>query len=670
MKTTTIPKLELCSVLLLSKLIASTREKLQIDLSNVFAWSDSTISLSWIHTSPHQLKTYVVNRVVAIINHVPAQHWRHVPSADNPADLGSRGCTASTLTESKLWWTGPPWLKQGPDNWPLQERQEASVSELKDSALIMQPPLEELLNLSERYSSYVKIINVLSWLLRFVDNTRKEKSDRILDAILTVTELENAEVRLYKMHQSCLMRTELTSLTAGKPVPKSSPLQKLNPLLDKNGVIRVGGRLTQSELPYGQRHPVVIHHKSPLARLLILHLHRKHMHAGPTALMAILSRNHYIIGSCRLVREITGHCTKCCRAYARTSTQLMGELPQARSSPAPTFSQVGVDFAGPISLKLGHTRKPVIVKAYIGLFVCLVTKAVHIELVSDLSTDAFLAAFRLFVAQRGYPTDVHSDNGTNFIGAKRELVDLYTLLRRKDSQESLCQYFSQNHVRWHFIPGLAPHFGGLWEAAVKSAKILLRKILGTQTLTVEEYDLVLSDVEATLNSRLLCVLNSLPEDGMEVLTPGHFLIGRPLTAPPQRPVEELQLSARKRWNLCQKLHHEFWHRWQQEYLHTLQKRNKWSDPQHNLRIGDVVLIKDQDLFVRTWPLALVTDIHPGADGRVRAVTLKTSKGYYTRLSVKVVLLLENKEDTSLVDNYRSLRGGGGCSGRLDIYLNS
>ena len=140
------------------------------------------------------------------------------------------------------------------------------------------------------------------------------------------------------MHQSCHIRTELTSLTAGKPVPKSSPLQQLNPLLDKNGVIRVGGRLIQSELPYGQRHPVIIHHKSPLVRLLILRLYRKQMHAGPTALMAILSCNHYIIGSRRLVREIAGHCSKCSRTYARTSTQLMGELPQARSHPAPTFS--------------------------------------------------------------------------------------------------------------------------------------------------------------------------------------------------------------------------------------------------------------------------------------------------------------------------------------------
>jgi len=124
--------------------------------------------------------------------------------------------------------------------------------------------------------------------------------DRILDAIVTVTELESAKVRLYKMHQSRLMRTELTSLIAGKPVPKSSPLQQLNPLLDKNGVVRVEDRLTQSELPYGKRHPVIIHHMSPLDRLLVLHLHRKHMHAGSTVLMAILSRNHYIIGARRL----------------------------------------------------------------------------------------------------------------------------------------------------------------------------------------------------------------------------------------------------------------------------------------------------------------------------------------------------------------------------------
>jgi len=226
----------------------------------------------------------------------------------------------------------------------------------------------------------------------------------------------------------------------------------------------------------------------PSSRIIGTSFTQKAIHAGLTVLMAILSCNHHIIGACRLVREITGHCTKCHRTYARTSTQLMGELPQARSPPAPTFSQVSVNFARPVSLKLGHTRKPLIVKAYIGLFICLVTKTVHIKLGNYLSTDAFLAAFCRFVAQRGYPTDVHSDKGTSFIGAKIELVDLYTLLKRKDSKKSLCQYFSQNCVRWHFIPGQAPHFESLWEAAVKLAKILLRKILGTQILTVEEYE--------------------------------------------------------------------------------------------------------------------------------------------------------------------------------------
>ena len=179
---------------------------------------------------------------------------------------------------------------------------------------------------------------------------------------------------------------------------------------------------------------------------------------------------------------------------------------------------------------------------------------------------------------------------------------------------------------------------------MKSAKSLLRKLLGTLSVTVEEYATILTDVEATLNSRPLCPMNTQPEDGLDVLTPGHFLIGRSLSALPQHPMENLPMSSKKRWNICQKVSTEFWQRWSKEYLQTLQRRQKWNNPQRDFNVDDVVLIKDQELFVRSWPLAIITKLHTGPDGRVRAVTLRTQKGVYTRPIIKLVLLIPREKD--------------------------
>ena len=334
----------------------------------------------------------------------------------------------------------------------------------------------------------------------------------------------------------------------------------------------------------------------------------------------------------------------------------MGDLPSVQVKPSPPFSTTGVDFAGPITLRRGHTRKPTYVKAYVCVFVCLTTKAVHLELVSDLSTEAFLAALRRFVARRGCPYKILSDNGTNFVGANHELQKLYHHLETKESQGKICNFTTARKIIWTFSPGRAPHFGGLWEAAVKSAKSLLRKLLGTLSLTVEEYATILTDVEATLNSRPLCPMNTQPEDGLDVLTPGHFLIGRSLSALPQHPMENLPMSSKKRWNICQKVSTEFWQRWSKEYLQTLQRRQKWKNPQRGFNVDDVFRIKDQELFVHSWPLAIITKLHTGADGRVRTVTLCTQKGVYTRPIIKLVLLIPREKD-EVQKNLSSQRTG-------------
>ena len=195
------------------------------------------------------------------------------------------------------------------------------------------------------------------------------------------------------------------------------------------------------------------------------------------------------------MKDISKACVTCQRHYAKPTDQLMGQLPPCRASPAPPFTSTGADYAGPFTLSKGRIMKPVWVKGYVCLFVCLTMKAVHLELVMDLSTEAFLAALRRFVARRGRPALLMTDNGSNFVGAQRELAELYQLLSTPESTESVSQYLTDSKIEW---PARSPHFGGIWEAGVKQMKALLYKDIGTQRLTSEEFFTVLTEWKLSL----------------------------------------------------------------------------------------------------------------------------------------------------------------------------
>jgi len=208
LKTQTIPKLELCSAVLLSKLLSTVSTELSIDLKDVFAWTDSIIA-------PHRLKTYVANRVVTIVSRIPANHWRHVSSPDNPADIGSRGTSAGVLIESPLWWSGPTWLSQPPDCWPvLKLHCQSSLPDIKYTALTIEThqPIE---NLTSRFSSFSRLTRVVSWMYRFIKNVRSKLPDRVFSSQLSVKELLTSETVLFKLHQQCFMSKEHAALKAG-----------------------------------------------------------------------------------------------------------------------------------------------------------------------------------------------------------------------------------------------------------------------------------------------------------------------------------------------------------------------------------------------------------------------------------------------------------------------
>jgi hypothetical protein len=341
-----------------------------------------------------------------------------------------------------------------------------------------------------------------------------------------------------------------------------------------------------------------------------------------------------------MVKAVIHHCLPCYGFKAQASQQLMGELPSTRVQPSRPFSTVGIDYAGPLSLRMGPSRSKSIVKGYIAVFICFVTKAIHLEVVTSMTTEAFLAALRRFIARTGRPRTIFSNNGTNFQGAANQLHELYQLLHSSSEMATIQDFLTSEGCDWRFIPPHGPHFGGLWEAAVKSMKHHLRCTLGAQIATYEELYMLLTEIETCLNSRPLCSLSSDPH-GSTYLSPGHFLIDQPLTQLPCVDYTDVKPNRLSRWQLFQQQIQHFWNRWSKDCLNELQTRQRWQSSYPNLQPGDVVLLKEDHTTPLHWPTAVITDVHPGTDNNIQVVTVKTPKGTFKRPLSKICPLLHN-----------------------------
>ncbi|XP_072761509.1 uncharacterized protein [Anoplolepis gracilipes] len=296
----------------------------------------------------------------------------------------------------------------------------------------------------------------------------------------------------------------------------------------------------------------------------------------------------------------------------------MRNLPSARVTSSRPFCIVGVDYCGPI-------------------FVREATKAVHIELVSGLSTEEFLGALKCFIERRGKPSSIYSDNGTNFVGANRVLEELRDLFNREEFRRHIVNEMANEAITWHFIPPRAPHFGGLWEAAVRSIKHHLNRTVSYGSLTFEESATLLIQIEAILNSRPLTPLSSDPEDN-SFLALAHFLIGDSLISYPEPSLEHLPIHSLSRWQRIEQMQ-QFWKRWSVDYLHQMQQRLKWKrDKGPPIRIGQLVIIREDALPPKSWVLGRVMEIHPGADEVVRAASIKTNRGIIKRPATKLCVL--------------------------------
>lgn len=614
----TIPKLELSGAALLTRLLNHTVSVLHdvINLEGeVYAWTDSQIVLCWLKASVHTLEVFVANRVSQIRDSEVPLTWRHVPGELNPADCASRGCRAPAIVDHHLWW-GPHWLTLRSSEWPLT-RIEATSSQVTASVQIHAVEEDQVLDsdsLINRYSSLDKLVNVTAWIKRFIRNCRSSRPQRNLNSVLHPAEREEALLSLIGVVQANNFGAELKILRYGR-LKLRGAIARLSPFIDGRGLLRVGGRLRNSSLNYSARHPLLLPKKGHLVELLVMDRHIRNFHAGCNALLASLQREFWILSGRRTVRSVVFRCLPCYRLKAVTMQPQMGDLPPDRVTGDRPFSGVGTDFAGPFMIKASRWRNTKLIKAYLCVFVCLSTKAVHLEVVADLTTEAFIASLDRFVSRRGLPSLIRSDNGTNYVGAARYLREVVEFLNV--NQVDIGTALSRRGINWTFSPPACPHWGGIFEAVVKSAKTHLARVIGQTALTFEELTSVFCKIEATLNSRPLCPLSSDPND-LEALTPGHFLIGQPLNALPEYPFPEATRSRLSRYQMLQQMTQDFWKRWSLEYLHILQQRLKWTDRTVSPSIGDLVLVKDANLPPLRWRMGRIVNLFPGKDGTPRS----------------------------------------------------
>ncbi|GFW13334.1 integrase catalytic domain-containing protein [Trichonephila clavipes] len=452
-----------------------------------YAWTDSQVVLSWLSSHPRNWKPYIANRTSEILDLVPADSWRYVPTKMNPADIACRGLSPKELPKCVLWWEGPQWLSCEMDSWPKQPKrndQTSSVSKERKRTAFSFPVAvncDFTDSLFLKFSSFTKIIDIFAFCFRYITNSKARVGKmKNLDSKgkyhvppLTTYERRQASNKIFLYIQNLFFKEEISCIKANKPVVKK-------------------------------------------------------------------------------------------KYRATTSKQLMGDLPTHRVTPSRPFSVCGVDYASPINILRYRGRGAKTTKGYIALFVCFVTKALHLEL-----------------------------SGI-------------------------------------FSPPVSPHFGGLWEAGVKSIKYHLKRVNGNTNLTFEEFSTLLTQVEAILNSRPLVSLDCDNDpDSLNILTPSHFLIGEVITSSPEHTNED-KLSLRSRWDIVQKMKLGFWRKWKIDYLSNLQTRTKWKCPNNNFKVGEIVIIKEDNIPPATWPLGKVIETHPGKDGVVRVVTLRTVKGRFKR----------------------------------------
>lgn len=640
-KRVTIPRLELSGAALAAKVDRMLRRELDINIHRSFFWTDSMIVLQQIKNVDKRFQTFVANRISTIHDCSKPEDWRHVESSLNPADDVSRGLRANDLVKSERWIAGPAFLAESMSKWPVQPTLcplEDTDAELKGqgktafaTAVSDQGP-DIVMKLINRYSSRYKLQRSIAWLLRIKTWLKKKAKGEPVENIdlhkFSVSEMQEAEAAIIVYVQSNAFPKEIAALQAGGNIPKGSPLRKLDPMLSNDGLVCVGGRIQRAAVDDAKKHQIILP-KHYLAEMIIKSYHEEAGHVGREHVLALTRERFWIVGGRQSIRAVLRRCALCKRNFSTPCSQKMGILPSCRvtSGQAP-FTFVGVDYFGPFHIKRGRSE----VKRYGCIFTCMTIRAIHLEVAHSLDTDSFMHALMRFVSRRGKPKEMWCDNGTNFVGAEKELTNSLQNWNVNHIENQLLK----RGIEFHFNPPAASHMGGVWERMIRTVRKVLTPLLKQQPLDDEALTTMMCQVESIVNSRPITTLSEDPKD-LNPLTPNHLLL---LNVDQSLPFEKTTVRDqfhRKRWKQVQYLADCFWVRWTREYLPTLQVRSKWNTLEYNFKVGDIVIVV-METSRDHWPLGRILEVYPGSDGCVRKVKILTQGSTLIRSVTKLCLL--------------------------------
>ena len=631
----TIPRLELLSALLLSNLISNVSIALmpEVELKESCCYTDSKVALYWIKGTEKEWKPFVENRVNEIRRLVPPTCWSHCPGRENPADLPSRGMTPMELAGSKLWRYGPHWLvhSQSPIDEEV-EMPEECLREIKAGhrpthSLLTASKSKSLSNIMcfKNYSSLLKLLRVTAYIIRFIDKLRNKRLSMTEPMLqLNAQEISRAE-RLWIIEAQKSLLEE----------PAFQTWKQQFGLFLEDGVWRCKGRLHNADIPYTTRHPALLPKNHHVTSLIIWDCHSKVMHNGVKETLCELRSRFWIIKGRQLVRKMLYGCTVCRRFEGQSYNMPPSPpLPSFRVREEPAFTHTGVDFAGPMYVK--SPGSPTQSKVWICLYTCCTVRAIHLDLVQDMSCESFIRSFKRFTARRGFPREIISDNGKTFKAAAKTIANVL------NHPEAL-QYFAGVGMQWSFNLEKAPWWGGIFERMIKSVKRCLRKTIGQAKLTYDELLTALTEVEMVVNSRPLSYVST--EDAEEPLTPSHLLTGRRVLSLPDstlyhelhEDVEFTPEALNRRTDYLNTTLNHFWKRWKTEYLLELRESHRYGkrvdSSGSNLSEDDVVLMHSDSKLRGFWKLAKIYRLIKGHDGLVRGaiVRVPTKDGKTTLL---------------------------------------
>ena len=641
MKAVTIVRLELQAATLSAKLSNYLKDTLTLDVKASYFWTDSEIVLKYIMNESKRFNVFVANRVSLIHESSDVKHWQHIAGTENPADLLTRVNTRDSVDVNR-WLYGPDILKSFDHSSHQSKSMKMNIDyeldehdpEIRKQALSytsvksISSAFDMLL---ARHSSWMDLKRAIAWYYRLLLYFRKDRKA----GALTASEIRHAGKRLVLAAQQRHFSEDVAALKKNGVVSKSSRLLTLSPYLDADGLMRVGGRLKHANMI--EKNPYIIPSSHHIATCMVNDAHGvAHVGVGWTA-CELLSLGIHLFRGRPLIKRLISKCITCRRLFAKPCKQIMAALPPPRVDVGGgPFKKIGCDVFGPFYVKVNRST----VKRYGLLVTCLSSRAVTIELLYQMDTSACINALRRFIARRGPPEVIFSDNGTNFLGADRELKEALKELKN----DRLLGYLAAEDIEWEFIPPAASHWAGAWERLVGVVKKVMKGTLPQgMKLTDDTLLTLFAEAEYIVNTRPLTKVNDDPTD-MTPLTPKDLLMVSSYPKPMGKfDQDDLYRSS---WRHVQHLAEQFWRKFVKAYLPTLQKRVKWTDVQRNLKERDLVLLTPSDALIPRyqWPLAIVEAVLPSRDGHVRAVEIKTISGSKLTRPITKLILLEGKDD--------------------------